>query len=318
MTIHDDLPHPVPPFAFLRWKENYFFIILSPDSNVFGLVHLNFEPGFGRARFTCNVSVEGELFEYANTTAFPTDFEMSRRLGDGRIGLTFAEPHARFELVAKTDEIDMEVVFTRRQTTFDYSACKTAAPETPSFQEVMTLGTNLPYNHQQQGLSVEGSIRRIAGGATLPISGYGYRDHSWCMRTDNIVSEHNWCAFSFPSCAIGAKTITTLARPGLWAREGYIADAAGPRAFRRIATRNEGEGPDGLPAILVHELEDVFGQRLTIESDVAGRLAHVPLVAEAPGGIASYHIVENFCRATVRETGEQGFALIELGRSSAR
>lgn len=316
MTVHDDLPHPVPPFAFLRWKENYFFIIKSPASDVFGLVHLNFEPGFGRARFTSNLSIRGEVLQYSNTTTFPAEFEMSRELGDGRIALKFVEPHARFELSAHTGEAELDVVFTGRQQTFDYSACKTAAPETPSFQEVMTLGTNLPYNHQQQGLSVEGKVRRLPDGESLPISGYGYRDHSWCMRTDNIVSEHSWCGFNFPSMAIGAKTITTLARPGLWAREGYVADGNGARALRRIATRSEGEGPGGLPALLVHELEDVFGKRLTIESDISGRLAHVPLVAEAPGGGASYRIVENFCPATVRETGEKGIGLVELGRSS--
>lgn len=317
MTVHDDLPHPVPPLAYLRWKENYFFIIKSPDTGVFGLVHLNFEPGFARARFTCNLSIEGEVTQYSSTMPFPADFEMARRIGDGRMELAFVEPHGRFELSARTDDVHLDVVFTARQPTFDYSACKTAAPETPSFQEVMTLGTNLPYNHQQQALSVEGSVTRLGDGRQLPISGYGYRDHSWCMRTDNIVSEHTWSAFSFPSAAVGAKTITTLHRPGLWAREGYVADADGTRALRRIATRREGEGPDGLPAKLVHDLEDVFGARLTIEADIADRLAHVPLVAEAPGGGASYRIVENFCRARIVETGEEGIALVELGRSSA-
>ncbi|WP_162806310.1 hypothetical protein [Sphingosinicella terrae] len=317
MTNHDDLPHPVPPLAFLRWKENYFFIILSPDSGIFGLVHLNFEPGFARARFTCNLSIEGQVVQYSNTTDFPADFEMSRSLGDGRISLTFVQPHGRFDLAVRTDEVALDAVFEARFPTYDYAASKTAAPETPSFQEVMTLGTNLPYNHQQQSLSVRGSVRRLADAKAFDIAGYGYRDHSWCMRTDNIVSEHSWCAFNLPSLALGAKTITTLHRPGLWAREGYVADRDGVRALRRIVTRREGEGPDGLPARLVHEVEDVFGRRLTIEADLAARHAHVPLVAEAPGGGASYRIVENFCPIRVRETGEEGVALVEMGRSSA-
>ena len=46
MTVrHDDLPHPVPPFAYLRWKENWFFIIMDAEHDVHGVVHLNYEPG---------------------------------------------------------------------------------------------------------------------------------------------------------------------------------------------------------------------------------------------------------------------------------
>ena len=37
-TMHDDLPHPIPPFAYLRYKENYFFILIAPDQDVFGIV----------------------------------------------------------------------------------------------------------------------------------------------------------------------------------------------------------------------------------------------------------------------------------------
>ena len=31
MSLHDDLPHPVPAFAQLRYKENWFFILLAPE-----------------------------------------------------------------------------------------------------------------------------------------------------------------------------------------------------------------------------------------------------------------------------------------------
>ena len=43
-AAHDDLPHPVPPIAYLRWKENWFFIAMDPVSEVHGVVHFNFEP----------------------------------------------------------------------------------------------------------------------------------------------------------------------------------------------------------------------------------------------------------------------------------
>lgn len=315
LNTHDDLPHPVPPSAFLRYKENYFFILFSPATEVFGLTHFNFEPGFDRARFSCQLSVRGKLIKYANQLKMPKEFAMSRELGDGKLSIAFIEPHGRFDIRLDSEDVELDVSFTRRHSTFDYSACRTAAPDMPSFQEVMTLGLNLPYNHHQQGLSVEGSVRLNDCNDTIGIEGYGYRDHSWVMRSDNLVKVHTWCAFNFPSLTIGAKTIETMHRPGLIAREGYISDAGGPRAFKSIKTRLVGEGPDGLPDKLVHEFIDVFGRRLTLETDVGGRLAHVPLYSEVPSSEGDvYHVVENFCRTRILETGEEGIALVEMGR----
>ena len=44
ITTHDDLPHPVPPIAYLRYKENWFFIIIDVANQVFGMAHFNHEP----------------------------------------------------------------------------------------------------------------------------------------------------------------------------------------------------------------------------------------------------------------------------------
>lgn len=314
-TIHDDLPHPVPAYAQLRYKENYFFLLIAPGSKAFGAIHLNHEPGHDRARYTANLEIAGRSIRYANSTAFPKDFAFARAIGDGRLSIAFAEPHRRFELALKTDEIELELGFTARQPTFDYAACRTAGNPAPSFQEVMTLGLNLPYNHQQQALNVSGRAR-FADGQEQAISGSGYRDHSWVMRSDAGGLTHNWCGFNFPGRSFGIKTISTAQRPGIVAKEGYVADAEGPRALARIEVRQEGELPDGLPRKLIHEVEDVFGNSYTIISDIEGRDAHVPLVSEAPSGGTSYNIVENFCPLTLVETGETGEGLVEIGRSS--
>lgn len=316
-TAHDDLPHPIPPFAHLRYKENYFFILLAELDDVFGVVHFNHEPGFDRARYTANFSIRGKPFRYSNQTSFPANFEMSREIGDGHLSLAFREPHARFDLSLVTDEINLSLVFTARQPTFDYAACRTAGGNSATFQEVLTLGLNLPYNHQQQALNAKGSVVLAADGKAIDIDGSGYRDHSWVMRADNIVAQHTWCGMNFPSCSFGAKTIETTARRGLWAREGYISDSSGVRALTQVETTVVGETADGLPKKLVHELVDVFGQRFTIESDIGERLAHVPLVSEAPGGIPAYHLVENFCRSKLLQTGETGIAVVEIGRTPA-
>jgi len=315
-TIHDDLPHPVPAFAQLRYKENYFFILIAPESHAFAVIHLNHEPGHDRARYTANFEIAGRSIRYANMTAFPADYEYARTIGDGALSVHFAEPHKRFDLTLRTGEIDLELVFTARQPTFDYAACRTAGNPAPSFQEVMTLGLNLPYNHQQQALNAHGRVR-FSDGSERSISGSGYRDHSWVMRCDSGGLTHNWCGMNFPGRSFGIKTISTTHRPGLVAKEGYVVDAEGPRALRHIEVRSEDEMADGLCARLIHEVEDVFGSRYTIESNVAGRYAHVPLLSEAPGGKATFHIVENFCPLRLIETGEAGEGLVEIGRSSS-
>jgi hypothetical protein len=316
-TAHDDLPHPVPAFAYLRYKENYFFILLAKDQNVFGIVHLNHEPGFDRARYTANLSVRGKTYLYSNTTPFPQNYAYSREIGDGKLQLKFTAAHARFDLSLVTDEVRWECAFTAAQPTFDYGACRTAGGARLSFQEVMTAGTNLQYDHQQQALHSSGKILIAATGEVIEFKGAGYRDHSWVMRADNLASQHTWCGFIFANAAFGAKTIELIARPGAWAREGYVADKAGLRALASVTTNNVGGmTEDGLPRTLVHELVDVFGKQFTIESDVGGRLAHVPLVSEAPGGRPAYQVVENFCRCRLKETGEEGIALVEFGRSA--
>jgi hypothetical protein len=313
-TLHDDNPHPVPPLAYLRWKENYFFIFKAPEQQVFGMAHFNFEPGFSRGRLSCNLSVDGEVYNYGNAIPFPADFEMAKSLGDDKLKVQFVEPHKRFEVSLNSDDIEAAFSLEGRFHTFDYSACRSAAPELPSFQEVMTLGMNLPYNHQQQSLSLKGRVIVKKNDKAIELDGYGYRDHSWCMRCDGIVNNHDWCGINLPGRAFGVKTLSTNHRPGLRAKEGYIVDEQGHRALRSIEAERIGEGPDGLPAKLVHHLKDVFGNVYTLSHDITNRYAYVPLVAEAPLSGKPYAITENFCRSTLVETGEEGVSLIELGR----
>ena len=316
-TMHDDRPHPIPPHAFLRYKENYFFIIKDPERGVFGISHLNNEPLFDRSRFTLNLNIGGQQFAYAGETPIPKDFEMAEQLSDGKLTVRFTEPHKRFDMIYRGDDLDLDIVFEARFHTFDFAACKTAAPENPSFQEVMTLGTNLPYNHHQQALTSKGRIVLKQSGRTIEVNGLGYRDHSWAVRTDSAVRRHFWNGLNFPSLAIGMKTLETLVRPGIWAKEGYISDKTGDRALRSIHVEEFGL-KDGWPEKLRYNLRDVYGQPFTVDIEVAGRFSDVPLHAEkAQAGRPVYRIIEACCPLTLVETGEKGVGLVEIGKSSA-
>src|ERR1700761_34435 len=110
-TLHDDRPHPIPATAYLRYKENYFFIIMDPERKVFGVAHFNNEPVFNRSRFTLNLNIGGKQFAYANETPIPEKFALAESLSDGKLSLRFAEPHKRFELKLAGGDFSADVVF---------------------------------------------------------------------------------------------------------------------------------------------------------------------------------------------------------------
>jgi hypothetical protein len=318
-TTHDDYPHPVPPIAFLRWKENYFFILMDTGADIFGILHFNNEPGFNRSRFTCNLTIRGKPYEYHSETPLPDDFEMARQLSDGKLTLRFVKPHQHFEVRLKTETIEAEIHFEAHFPTFDFSACATAAPEQVSFREISTLGYNLPYNHQQQALRTRGHVKLLdQSDEIIPIKGAGYRDHSWVMRSDAGVAEHIWCGFWFPDRAFGIKILSSLARPGITAKEGYITDADGPRALRSIDVQFIGDkNQEGMPQSVIHDVVDVYGKHFLLISDVAGRHGAVPLMSEAAPGRPAYRIVENFCPVMLDGVPGTGVALVEIGASAA-
>lgn len=315
-TIHDDRPHPIPPYAYLRYKENYFFIVMDPEREVFGISHFNNEPLFDRARFTLNLNIRGQHFAYANETPMPKEFEMASELSDGKLTIRFVEPHQRFDMSFEDDNLSLDVVFEARLPTFDFAPCRTAAPDMPSFQEIMTLGQNMPFNHQQQSLTSRGRIvlKSDRGDESIELNGWGYRDHSWSMRTDNIVRRHFWTGLNFPERAFGMKTLETLHRPGVWAKEGYVSDKDGERALRAITVEQFGE-KGGWPETVRFNFRDVIDKIFTIEIDVAGRYSDVPLDAEkSDAGRPTYQIIESCCPLTLLETGEKGVGLVEIGK----
>lgn len=315
-TAYDDRPHPVPPVAFMRYKENYFFIVMDAAAGVHGISHINNEPLFNRTRFALHLSVRGRPYHYASEVTLPAQFEGAAELTDGRYAIKFVAAHKRFELTCRGEDFAVDLVFEARRPTFDFQFCKAAAPENPSFQEVMTLGLNLPYNHQQQSLTSAGTvtIRQDGRDETIRVNGLGYRDHSWSMRSDNISRRHFWTGHNLPGRAIGCKVIETIHRPGLWAKEGYVSDDEGERALRFIDVTSHGV-QDGWPKMVKFALRDVFGKPFTIEADIAGRYAAVPLHSEkADPGTQTYQILETLCPVRLLETGETGISLVEIGR----
>jgi hypothetical protein len=317
ITTHDDLPHPVPPVAYLRYKENWFFIMLDVANSVYGMAHFNFEPGQDRARVSCNLMVRGELFKYGNQIAFPRGFALSPRIGDERLGVHFIEPHTRIDLKLASDDVDLDVSFAKHAPTFDYAAYDAANPEKVSPQELVNFATNQMFHHQQQAMTISGTLRLKGGKAkeeTIRIAGLGYRDHSRGMRCDHMSLRHVWSFLYFPKTVIGAMSLVNVMRPSLISNSGYVFDASGMRSLGNMDIVPSGEAPGGMPAAVHFNLHDVYGAPFTVTADIAKRMGYVPLVVEAANaGGFNYNIVENFAPVTLKETGETGHALVEIG-----
>ena len=320
ITTHDDLPHPVPPIAYLRYKENWFFIIIDVSNSVFGVAHFNYEPGHDRARVSCNLMVRGESYKYGNQIPFPADFAMSPQIGDDHLKVRFVAAHERMDMTLNSDDVALDMSFLKRAPTFDYDNYDAANPEKPTMKEVMTFATNQMFHNQQQALTFGGTLRLKTGkaaGETITLKGLGYRDHSRSVRVDSFVAGHIWSCLLFPQTVIGAISLTGILRPGATMTSGYVHDGAGTRSLRDVEITKQGAAPDGMPATVEYKTNDVYGRPFTVVADIANRVGFVPLMSEAPiGNGYSYSIVENFCPVTLLETGEKGHALVEIGFNS--
>ncbi len=317
ITTHDDVPHPVPPFAYLRYKENWFFIIIDVRNSVYGMAHFNFEPGQDRARVSCNLMVRGELFKYGNQIPFPRTFAMSPQIGDDKLKVKFIEAHTRIDMELNSDDVTLDMSFVKHAPTFDFAAYDAANPEKPSAQELINFATHQMYHHQQQAMKISGSLRVKRGkaeGETIRLEGLGYRDHSRGMRCDHMTLRHVWSCLYFPNTVIGAMSLANVMRPQLTSNSGYVHDASGMRSLGDMEVTNRGDIGGGIPASVEFKLNDVYGKPFTVTADIAKRMGYVPLIVEAANaGGFNYHIVENFAPVTLKETGETGHALVEIG-----
>lgn len=309
----DDLPHPVPDIAKLRWKENWLFVVMAPEQGCYGLCHVNTEPAFDRARFTFNLVLDGKRYKYSNERPFQGICAFDRSLTDGAIRIDFVEPGKRFRLVVKTDEIDAQFEFEATHSTFDFAACRAAAPHNVTFREQMTLGTNLPHDHHQQALAVRGAVNAGSSGEQI-VSGLGYRDHSYCMRADSQIARHSWCGLLFEDMVLGVKTSEMLSRAGIQAREGYVDDAEGARVLTQIAVEVSRQA-ERFTAVRF-ALESVSGDQYLIEADLGQSLAVMPFVSEKREGGPVYDIMEHLCPITELRSGRTGLGHIELGLNS--
>ena len=149
-------------------------------------------------------------------------------------------------------------------------------------------------------------------GLSVDVDGSGYRDHSWGMRNDQIVKDHNWSFFNFPTMGFHLFTVRNIVRPENMTAEGYIARPEGNEVIKTLRIENVGEGPEGMPDKVIFHTVTLGGETFTLTADVGNAFARLPLHSQKPGAKVYYN-VENMCRVRCEETGEEGLANVEIG-----
>jgi hypothetical protein len=323
ITTNSDRPHPVPPIAYLRYKENWFFLIFDKTNDIFGAIHIVSEPIFERVRFACHLSVQGELFKHGSEVPFPENFAFAPELGDGKFKASFVKAHEQIDLSLVNDDIEMHISQLNRGPVFNFEDYDYANPDKPSLKEVTNLASNQQFVHMQQGLYSKGSVtvkNGKAAGKTFMVDALGYRDHSRCVRADNYTLKHFWTGLHFENHIFGVMSVTNILRPNSPTNCGYVYDKEGGlRSLRNIAIEGRGEGPGNLPEEVVFTLDDIYGEKFNLVASINNRFAHVPLYTEKPGALPFvYAITENFVPIHFNETNETGIGLVEIGWSETK
>ncbi|RYE62191.1 MAG: hypothetical protein EOO82_00120 [Oxalobacteraceae bacterium] len=312
MLLHEDYPHVVPMRAKLRWKENWFWIFMDPDREVFCLAHATVEPTMDRAFASFTLLHKGRKYTSAKEVPVPYPFERQREINLGDLTYRFVKPQAEFQVEFENEELAIKLDFSARFALFDFLACSDVNPDQLSISECTGFGLG-QFRHQSQALSGKGFVTfKGDGGQTLELSGSAYRDHSWGMRNDETAYDHNWSVINFPDHAFHFFRLHGALRPNVTLMEGYVATKEGNRVLKSFEIEYVGEDEDGLPTQVKFNAIDYDEERYTIVCNLSDRFARIALHSQKPGQLA-YFNSENMCPCTLEQTGDAGFANVEIG-----
>jgi hypothetical protein len=132
------------------------------------------------------------------------------------------------------------------------------------------------------------------------------------MRNDQLTLQHNWTFINFPSLGFHLMKIRNTVRPENAVVEGYVATPEGNQVIKTLSIKHLGNGPEDMLATVIFRAVALDGMPYTITCDVGNSFARLPLLSQKPGAKA-YAMVENMCRCRCEETGEEGFANVEIG-----
>ena len=316
----DDYPHPVPPQAFMTWKENWVFPAVDTRHRVASLFHFSLRPGLGEGIFTAKFAVDGWEHRYVGRSPVPRDLTTFRPVRNDKIIFTVNEPAKEFHLVYSSDELDADITYTARFPAWDFDA----APKAPGDSDLGAVGRSVfPFHHMEQALVHEGVLTVKAGpkqGSRIELSGFANRDHSWGWREDLTFHHHHWVCASFDDRFLQGATMQEDHYPHGPKVGGWFSTAAGNDAVVGMDSTDAYWLADDEPLPVLdrdvrYRLTTLGGQHATLIAHIASsEYGRLYLDARSKDRAKVYQDVQMFCDFTVEETGQRGSGVLEVGK----
>jgi hypothetical protein len=315
----DDLPHPVPPQAFMTWKENWVFPALDQERRAATLFHFSLRPAAGEGIFTAKLCLDGWEHRYVGRSPVPRDVTELHPVANERLSLEVVEPGERFRIVYASDELDAELEYTGRFPTYDFAE----GPRAPGESVLGDIGRCVfPYNHCEQSLVHEGRLAVKAGplaGETLEVGGFACRDHSWGWRDDLGFREHHWVCASFGDRYVQGSVMRETSYPHGPKSGGWISTAAGNDPVVDVDTSAaywlaQNEPLPVLDRDVRYRIRTVGGSDTAVVAHLEEDYGRLYLNARSPDRTQVYQDVQIFCDYTREETGERGCGVLEVGK----
>lgn len=316
--VREDLPHRVPPQAFMTWKENWVFPGVDPDQRVAVLFHISLRPTDGEGIFTAKFTINGWEHRWVGREPVPSQVEDFVPVRGGRLRFDVEAPMERFRLRYRSDELEADVTFTARFAPWDFDAGVRA----PGPSTMGELGrTVFPFHHYEQALAMAGTIRISDGpraGETLTIAGYGNRDHSWGFRDDHSFVEHHWLCASFDDAYVQGTVMHETSYPhpkfGGWvSSEGRNTGVV--HVDRREAYWLEPNEPFGaIDRDITYRLTLEDGSVRAITAHLEKPYARLFLNFRSADRARAYQDQQMFCDISDADTGARGVGVLEIGK----
>jgi hypothetical protein len=315
----DDFPHPVPPQAFMTWKENWVFPAVDTERRVASLFHFSLRPGEGEGIFTAKFCIDGWEHRYVGRSPVPPDLTSFVPVANERITFEVVQPGSSFRIRYAGDELEADISYTGRFHSFDFDD----GPLAPGESILGERGRHVfHFRHMEQALWHEGTITLKGGpraGETLSVSGYSNRDHSWGWRQDLTFRRHHWLCASFEQRFVEGIVMNETCYPDGDKYGGWISVDAGNDPVASVDTSDAYWLEPGAPLPVLdrdvrYRLTTVSGDTVTVVAHIASDYGRLYLNARSPDRTQVYQDVQIFCDMTLEETGERGAGVLELGK----
>ena len=314
----DDYPHPVPPQAFMTWKENWVFPAIDPRTRVASLFHFSLRPGLGEGIFSAKFAIGDFAHTYVGRSPVPADLPAFHPVADERLSFSVVDPGRSFRILYASDELDAAIDYEARFPAFDFED----GPPAPETSDLGEIGRHVfPFHHYEQALTHSGQILVKTGdlaGQRFDVSGYANRDHSWGWRDDFGFRYHHWLCASFSDRYVGGAMMREVHYPSGPKHGGFVASERGVDPVVEVRPPKSGWPTENmlLPDLrgdVTYDVVSTLGSVEQVTVHLDRRYGRLHLDARAPDRVRSYQDVLTFCDATLRSTGETGTAVLEIG-----